>query len=906
MKQKYEAQNLCIVSQTVLTGICDIGEDDIVCFCTGGAGLKLKLKHIGTMMLKAIKIVDLNPNVPEDQIYDLICEKFSNFSDFTVEIVQHDKNRVAYLSFKNDDDARTALRENSCVVLFGYACRALPVYDKRGSRGPAVSEPSSRDYSAADDDTFRKSGVDHEQADLSPEERSPARPADRGSFRSASSVSRGGRWQRGSSSLRTRETRGKPYLLTAPRLRTGQKPYLLTKPRDNGEQKQLPAARSDDDETPPETTTVDWATSDETVQREMNSILYIGAMDPKVQMIDLQRLFNNFGFVLHVEIKKPSSQLCFAFVHFLTMDMACLAKQEMEGKPVGRTIPKLGFGRVVESKSLWVGGLGPWTTEDMLHMEFGQFGEIAKVIWPKNRDYAYILFTSMQDATDAKQVMHNSLHGEPPHRLRVCYANHVQVNSNLNHKPEFPKFPKRPRPEGQPKKRIVSRSVKTDFPEKRKSRDWESQESHRRRGRSSERSRRRSSERSRSRSHPRKSRSHGRSRKKERTPPSPYARSISQASSNNDMSAISETSSESTGSLERNRQRKSRRKSLMSRSPVNKPLRNPSPPPKPVMKDERTVVLRSEPLPATGVSGAPSNVFTSAFDQMHTAAVPAYVSPVDPVTGMYYPPVAGTLPPTVFPPPVHIPPPDFYMPSNPVMVQYPQHLPPLASYPPVATDNTQPLPAVSHSSVPAAQTSRYSPGKLADKLQPDAKPVQEVKKSASSSVAAKFPKVWSGALVLRNAAFVVDFHLLSGSVVLVNRLLGGNVEPGAEADCPVLKIAQRLRLDQPDKLDELDRRLKKAGRTGCSVLLATSTPAQVDDDANVVQQYPLSSLVSYLLQKQVAAVVSLPPGTSDAAKATGVLHAFPTCQFAVDFLRREAPGLPANCPTEEELLVVLC
>ena len=900
-------------------------------------------KHLGTMKYDTIKIVDLNPNVSEDQIYELICEKFSDFSDFTVDIVQEGKGRSAYLYFKSDDDAREALRNNRCIVLFGYACQTIAVDDTPGNRGSAMTEYPSSDYFAADDEyrseSFREMEVEREHASVSPDERRSS--FDHGGRLSrghrGGQLSRGGHWYRGSQArargrnqFAAAQSRGRPYLLTkrrdnsdedehdlpatrsnddskpyqsAPRgrnqfaaARSRGRPYLLTKRRDNIDEDEhdLPSTRSNDDSKPYQSApTSATSASDETPEREPNSTLYIGSMDPSVKPLDLKRLFNNFGYVLDVEIKHPSSTLCFAFVHFLNMDMACLAKREMEGKPIGRSVPKLGFGRVVASSSLWVGGLGPWTSEDMLRLEFGQFGEVVKVEWPEGRDYAFVMLASVQDATDAKHVMNGSMHGDPPHRIRVTYCTNMQMKSEFNYKPEFPKFPKTPRPESKPKKKYIRHSPETHFSEKRRSRDWESKESRPRR--------RRSPERSRSRSRPRKSHSHGRSRKRERSP-SPYARSISQVLSDNDMSAISETSSESVRSSERNRQRKSHRKSPVPRSPVTKPLRTPSPP-KSVMKDERTVVLRSEPQPVTGTSDAASGAFTSVLNQMHTAAVPSYVSPADPL--MYYPPVASTLPPPIYPPPVHIPPPDFYMPPNPMMLPYPHHLPPLVSYPPIVGDSTQPVPAVCQSSVPPVQTSQYSPSKPTDKMHDT--PVKEVKKPASSGgVAAKFPKVWSGALVLRNAAFVVDFHLLSGSVLLVNSLLGSNVEPGTEADCPVLKISQRLRLDQPDKLDELDRRLRKAGRAGCSVLLATSTPAQVDDDANVVQQYPLSSLVSYLLQKQVAAIVSLPPGSSDAVKATGVLHAFPPCKFAVDFLQREAPGLPTNCPTEEELLVVLC
>jgi len=879
-------------------------------------------------MFYDIKIVDLNPSVSDDQIHDLLCEKFSKFSDVSIEILRQNKDRVAYLNFKKADDARVAQKENSCIVLFGHACRSLPVYDKQTVRVMAVTDTSSRDSFAEDDpkfmsQSFRKSDIDHEEAGLEPDEQTKSPPRrGRGGDGRVSYLniknSRGvGRWQRGSS--RRRPTRGKPYLLTPARERGKQKPYFLTKSRDSDEEHEaqdLPAAHGNDVQKPYKSTAVaSSAAHNEKPQNEPNSVLFIGSLDPKVQVIDLQRLFNNFGFVLFAEIKNQNTGNCFAFIHFLTMDMAVLAKQEMQGRGIGHTVPRLGFGNVVETKCLWVGGLGPWTTdsEHMLRMEFSQFGEIAQIEWPRNRDYAYVQFSLVQDAFDAKQVLNGSLHGDPLQPLRICYATQAQMTSHINYKEEFPKFPRRPRSESpyRSEKKFVRRMTKTRPPEKHRSHDRESSK-HRSRDRASPESRRRprrSLDRSRSRSHPRKSHSsHVRSRKRERTPPSPYARSISRGSP---MSAISETSSESVGSLERNRQRKSRRRSSVSRSPLTKPLRNPSPPPKSsVMKDERTVVLRSEPQPVPGVSVPPSDAFTTALNQMHAAAsMPSYVPPVDPSVVYYPPPVAGTLPPPIYPPPVHIPPPDYYMQSNPMMVQYPQHLPPLTSYPPpiAATDTTKPPPAVSQVSVPPAiQTSKYLPTAKpgAEKAQPDAAPVKEVNKP--TSIAAQFPKVWSGALVLRNAAFVVDFHLLSGSVLLVNKLLGSNFEPGAEADCPVLRIAQRLRLDQPDKLDELDRRLRKAGRTGCSVLLATSTPAQVDDDANVVQQYPLGSLVSYLLQKQVAAVVSLPPGSSDPAKATGVLHAFPPCQFATTFLNREAPGLPNKCPTEEELLVVVC
>jgi len=875
-------------------------------------------------MYDTLKVIDLNPTVPEEQMYELLCEKFANFPDVSINIVQHDKTRIAYLTFKSFTDACSALKENSCIALFGYACRAVPVYDKPGARASKVKEPASSNGTGFAWDSFGKSEDNSDRDGLHPDEpgskTSPERQS--GSYQrrgtgSALWLNRRAGFQRGFRSSRGRRGRGvgRPYLLSSTRVRG--KPYFLTKPPDDHEEEEekRPITYDVREEKRPALLPGPETTDGEKTPREPNSTLYIGSLDHRVKVIDLKRLFNNFGYVLDVEIKHPSASLCFGFVHFLTTDMAQLAQQEMKGKPIGRTVPKLGYGKRVESSCVWVGGLGPWTSEAMLRMEFGQFGAIEKIVWPKNRDYAFVLFANIQDAVDAKQVMHESHHGEPPHQIRVSYASDVQMNSHLNYKEPYPAFPKLPRPENVPKKKIVPQ-----FPEKRKSPDRESREFHRQskrspervqsrsrskrklpeRSRSHSRPKRRSPERSRSRSRHKRTQAHAKSRRKEKIPSSPYGSSISQVSSDSNLSAIS---SESDGVSERNRQPKRHQKSSGVRSPINKLLRNPSPP-KVVKKDERTVVLRSEPQSFASASAMTSNVFSSGMTQMPSAAVPSYVPSIDPVA--YYPPVASTIPPPVYPPPLHIPPPDFYMPPNPVMPQFSQHLPPLVSYPPLVGESPQPMmPVESQPSVAPAQPA-YVPEPMTEKKQQDVSPAKPVQKTPNVSVATKFPKVWSGALVLRNAAFVVDFHLLSGSVLLVNSLLGSNVEQGSDGDCPVLKIAQRLRLDQPGKLDELERRLKQAGRSGCSVLLATSMPAQVDDDANVVQQYPLSSLVSYLLQKQVAAIVSLPPGCADAAKATGILHAFPPCPFATEFLHREAPGLPADCPTAEDLLVILC
>ena len=55
-----------------------------------------------------------------------------------------------------------------------------------------------------------------------------------------------------------------------------------------------------------------------------------------------------------------------------------------------------------------------------------------------------------------------------------------------------------------------------------------------------------------------------------------------------------------------------------------------------------------------------------------------------------------------------------------------------------------------------------------------------------------------------------------------------------------------------------------------------------------VQSRPLKNLVSYLKQKDAAGVISL---SNKATDQTGVLYAFPPCNFSLDLLRRVAGDL---------------
>ncbi|XP_055503795.1 putative RNA-binding protein 15B [Leucoraja erinacea] len=164
---------------------------------------------------------------------------------------------------------------------------------------------------------------------------------------------------------------------------------------------------------------------------------------------------------------------------------------------------------------------------------------------------------------------------------------------------------------------------------------------------------------------------------------------------------------------------------------------------------------------------------------------------------------------------------------------------------------------------------------------------------------------WNGVLVLKNSCFPTNMFTLEGDAAITLALLK---DSATGAKVSQLKIAQRLRLDQP-KLDEVTRRIKQGSPDGYAVLLAVQAPqgAEGGDGAVAVepglQQRLLRNLVSYLKQKQAAGVISLPIGGVKDKDNTGMLYAFPPCVFSQQFLQTAMRTL--GKVDEEHLIVVI-
>lgn len=159
----------------------------------------------------------------------------------------------------------------------------------------------------------------------------------------------------------------------------------------------------------------------------------------------------------------------------------------------------------------------------------------------------------------------------------------------------------------------------------------------------------------------------------------------------------------------------------------------------------------------------------------------------------------------------------------------------------------------------------------------------------------RIEKVWEGGLILKNSLFPTKLLITEGDIDVVDQLMKD------EAGRPHLKITQRLRLDQT-KLEDVSKRISSSSSHAIFLALAlSSTQVPVADTPDVLSR-PLRNLVSYLKQKEAAGVITL---QSQHSEHTGVLYAFPPCEFSMELLRRESPGLSDEGSKDDHLVVVV-
>ncbi|VVC36933.1 SPOC-like, C-terminal domain,Spen paralogue/orthologue C-terminal, metazoa,Spen paralogue [Cinara cedri] len=152
--------------------------------------------------------------------------------------------------------------------------------------------------------------------------------------------------------------------------------------------------------------------------------LFAGNLEISISDEELHRIFGRYGIVEDIDVKRPlpGTGNAYAFVRYKNLDMAHRAKIELSGQYLGKFQCKIGYGKSTPTQRIWIGGLGPWISLAQLEREFDRFGVIKKIEYLKGDLCAYIQFESIDAATAAVKEMRGVCLGGSEHKLRTDFA----------------------------------------------------------------------------------------------------------------------------------------------------------------------------------------------------------------------------------------------------------------------------------------------------------------------------------------------------------------------------------------------------------------------------------------------------------------------------------------------------
>ena len=98
------------------------------------------------MMKKLVKVLcvsSLHPKASDDVVRDTLYREYKKYGDISVRVVLDPDGRVAYVYFRNFDDARDARHSKSRIILFDKPAVVEPVYESRSEAAAAQSQSQS-------------------------------------------------------------------------------------------------------------------------------------------------------------------------------------------------------------------------------------------------------------------------------------------------------------------------------------------------------------------------------------------------------------------------------------------------------------------------------------------------------------------------------------------------------------------------------------------------------------------------------------------------------------------------------------------------------------------------------------------------------------------------------------------
>lgn len=161
-------------------------------------------------------------------------------------------------------------------------------------------------------------------------------------------------------------------------------------------------------------------------QSKSTRTLFIGNLEKNITVADLRKVFEQFGEILEIDIKKQGSSP-YAFCQYADIVSVVKAVRKMDGEHFGSTRIKLGFGKSMPTTCVWLDGIAETVNEHYLTSHFSRFGNVQKVAIDRDRKMALVSFDQVQAAQSAvKETRGTAIRGR---KLQVDYASRECVEA---------------------------------------------------------------------------------------------------------------------------------------------------------------------------------------------------------------------------------------------------------------------------------------------------------------------------------------------------------------------------------------------------------------------------------------------------------------------------------------------
>ncbi|XP_030623086.1 msx2-interacting protein isoform X2 [Chanos chanos] len=149
--------------------------------------------------------------------------------------------------------------------------------------------------------------------------------------------------------------------------------------------------------------------------------LFIGNLEKTTSYHDLLNIFQRFGEIVDIDIKKVNGAPQYAFLQYCDIASVCKAIKKMDGEYLGNNRLKLGFGKSMPTTCVWLDGLASNITEQYLTRHFCRYGHVVKVVFDRLKGMALILYNNIEYAQAAvKETKGWKIGGN---KIKVDFAN---------------------------------------------------------------------------------------------------------------------------------------------------------------------------------------------------------------------------------------------------------------------------------------------------------------------------------------------------------------------------------------------------------------------------------------------------------------------------------------------------